>query len=213
MTEHQADGGADDSDGAVDLGSRWRGGWAGPRREQFTRFMQDAEPALWRLAWLLTGDQHRCEDLVQQTLVRTYAAWPRARDGDPMAYARRVLVNARTDILRKHHREVLVDDHDHDDRPSRTWRAPAASTAQEVVDRDVLVRALRQLSPRRRRVVVLRYLMDLSEREVADDLNVSVGTVKSTAARGLAQLRALLDAPPRSVPATSPAATHPEALR
>ena len=59
-------------------------------------------------------------------------------------------------------------------------------------ERDALVRALAQLSPQRRRVVVLRYLMDLSEREVADDLNISVGTVKSTAARGLGQLRVLL---------------------
>jgi RNA polymerase sigma-70 factor (sigma-E family) len=150
------------------------------------------------LAWLLTGDRHRADELVQQTLVRTYIAWPRARTDDPMAYARRVMANARTDTWRKHRREVpLVDDDTSTDR---------AITSQEhhLTERDALVHALRQLSPRRRRVVVLRYLMDLSEREVADDLNVSVGTVKSTAARGLAELRTLLA---QTGPATAPTAT------
>ncbi|MEQ4521233.1 MULTISPECIES: SigE family RNA polymerase sigma factor [Actinomycetes] len=208
MTTGPAGSAAEDD--VDDLGPHWRGGWTGSRPEQFTRFVQDAEPALWRLAWLLTGDRHRAEDLVQQTLVRTYVAWPRARDGDPMAYARRVLVNARTDFLRKHSRELLVDQHDHDAHAPRAGR-PVPT--QEVADRDVLVRALRQLSPRRRRVVVLRYLLDLSEREVADDLGVSLGTVKSTAARGLAQLRVLLEAPPGDDHLTPTATDRTEAPR
>ena len=70
--------------------------------------------------------------------------------------------------------------------------AAGGSGTRTHADRDVLVRALLQLSPRRRRVVVLRYLLDLSEREVADDLSISVGTVKSTASRGLDQLRIIL---------------------
>lgn len=193
--------------GADDLGSGWRGGWSGSRDEQFTAFMRAASPVLGRLGWLLTGDRHHAEELVQQALVRTYAAWPRASADDPMAYARRVMANARIDSWRKLHREVPSPDDD-------TASASAPSREHDLAERDALVRALRQLSARRRRVVVLRYLMDLSEREVADDLSVSVGTVKSTAARGLAQLRGLLttDIPP-TPPSTLPATTHPGAAR
>lgn len=180
-------GEASSTSDADDLGSTWRGGWSGSRDEQFTTFMRSASPVLGRLGWLLTGDRHQAEELVQLALVRTYAAWPRASASDPMAYARRVLANARTDSWRKHRREVPADD-------GPDAREPAPSREHDLAERDVLVRALRRLSPRRRRVVVLRYLMDLSEREVADDLDVSIGTVKSTAARGLAQLRADLTA-------------------
>lgn len=157
------------------------------RDEEFAAFMAEAEPVLGRMAWLLCGDVHHAEELVQQTLVRTYVAWPRPRSGDPLAYARRTLSNLRIDTWRRRRREVLLPDED---------LPPGAtpSGADRHAERDVLVRALLQLSPARRRVVVLRYLMDLSERQVADDLHLSVGTVKSTAARGLAQLRTLLGA-------------------
>lgn len=156
------------------------------RDVEFAAFMAHAEPLLGRMAWLLCGDVHRAEELVQQTLVRTYVAWPRARSGDPLAYARRVLTNARIDGWRKHRKEVLV-------APEDVTEPTTPSHADGHADRDVLVRALTRLSPGRRRVVVLRYLMDLSEREVADDLNISVGTVKSQAARGLRQLRDLME--------------------
>ncbi|HZL02835.1 MAG TPA: sigma factor [Cellulomonas sp.] len=63
---------------------------------------------LLRTAWLLRGDAHRAEELAQQALVRTYAAWSRAGRGDPLAYARRVLVNLRVDTWRRR-RRVLVD--------------------------------------------------------------------------------------------------------
>jgi RNA polymerase sigma-70 factor (sigma-E family) len=165
------------------------------RAEEFSAFMLEAQPVLWRMAWLLTGDVHKCEDLVQQALVRTYVAWPRARATDPLAYARRTLTNLRIDTWRRHRREVLV-------APEDLVHGLEVSGAHRHAERDVLVRALMQLSPRRRRVVVLRYLMDLSEREVADDLNVSVGTVKSTASRGLVQLRALLAAADPTTPSS-----------
>ncbi|WP_082573881.1 MULTISPECIES: SigE family RNA polymerase sigma factor [unclassified Cellulomonas] len=157
------------------------------RAAEFTAFMVEAEPLLNRMAWLLCGDVHRAEELVQQALVRTYVAWPRARSGDPLAYARKTLTNLRIDTWRRHRRELLTS-------PEGMPELIAAGGAgtHTHADRDVLVRALLQLSPRRRRVVVLRYLLDLSEREVADDLSISVGTVKSTASRGLDQLRTLL---------------------
>lgn len=172
----------------VELSDGARARWS--RDEEFAAFMVEAEPLLTRTAWLLCGDRHRAEELVQQTLVRTYVAWPRARAGDPLAYARRTLANARIDLWRRRRREVLVAA---DDVPGQlgSWaeRAGPPGHAQAHADRDVLVRALRRLSPQRRRVVVLRYVLDLSEQQVADDLNVSVGAVKSAAARGLRQLR------------------------
>lgn len=155
---------------------------------EFAAFMRESAPALARTAWLLTGDEHRAQDLVQLALMRTYLAWPRARQRDPLAYARRVLANARIDAWRRVRREVLTAPHDLPD-------GAVPSQARLHADRDQLVRALQTLSTRQRRVVVLRHLVGLSEQEVADDLGVSVGTVKSTASRGLAQLRVRLGDP------------------
>ena len=156
------------------------------RDEEFTAFMVEAEPLLTRTAWLLCGDRHRAEELVQQALVRTYVAWPRARAGDPLAYARRTLANARIDMWRRRRREVLVAT---EDLPGGATDDRTAGHAHAHAERDALVRALTRLSPQRRRVVVLRYVLDLSERQVAADLGVTVGAVKSAAARGLRQLR------------------------
>lgn len=156
------------------------------RDTEFTRFMTQASPALARTAWLLCGDVHQADELVQQALVRTYLAWSQARQGDPLAYARRTLANLRIDTWRRRRREVLTDpttlpDHGDDRDAARSH------------DRDQLTRALALLSARQRRVVVLRHFVGLSEREVADDLGISVGTVKSTASRALGQLRAVLE--------------------
>jgi len=160
------------------------------RDAQFTAFVADHQAELLRTAWLLVGDAHRAEELTQAALVRTYAAWPRAASGDPVAYARRVLVNLRTDTWRRRRREVLVADVPEDAVPP--GRTGGEGTADHQADRDSLVRALGTLTQRQRRVVVLRHLVGLSEAEVADDLGVSVGTVKSTSSRALAQLRAVL---------------------
>lgn len=155
------------------------------REAEFAAFVRDAGPALGRTAWLLCGDEHRAQDLVQLALMRTYLAWPRARAGDPLAYARRVLANARIDAWRTVRREVLTS-------PDELPDGRVAAADGHHAERDRLVRALLTLSTRQRRVVVLRHLVGLSEREVADDLGVSLGTVKSTASRGLAQLRTVL---------------------
>lgn len=153
---------------------------------EFTRFMTAATPALARTAWLLCGDTHQADELVQQALVRTYLHWSRATAGDPLAYARRVLANLRIDTWRRRRREVLTD-------PVQLPEHSADSGADQRADRDQLTRALALLSARQRRVVVLRHFVGLSEREVAEDLGISVGTVKSTASRALSQLRATLD--------------------
>jgi RNA polymerase sigma-70 factor (sigma-E family) len=157
------------------------------REAEFAAFVTSAAPALGRTAWLLCGDAHRAEELVQHTLVRTYLAWDVARQGEPLAYARRVLANLRIDTWRKQRREVLTD-------PGQLPEGVADHDADRHASRDQLARALLGLPARRRRVVVLRYVVGLTEREVAEDLGISVGAVKSAGSRGLAQLRGLLAA-------------------
>lgn len=152
---------------------------------EFAAFMVSASPALARTAWLLCGDAHQADELVQQTLVRTYLAWSRARERDPLAYARRTLANLRIETWRRRRREVLMD-------PATVPENGEASGADLHAERDQLVRALAVLSPRQRRIVVLRHFEGLTEREVATDLGVSIGTVKSTASRSLARLREVL---------------------
>lgn len=169
------------------------------RDAAFTAFVAAHQAELLRTAWLLVGDAHRAEELTQTALVRTYAAWPRAWAGDPLAYARRVLVNLRIDTWRRRRREVLLAPEDLPDDVAHPGTAPHRSTADHQADRDQLVRALATLTARQRRVVVLRHLVGLPEAEVAEDLGVSVGTVKSTSSRALALLRvALADSPDTS---------------
>jgi len=158
---------------------------SGDRDAEFTAFMAASMPALHRSAFLLCGDAHRADELTQHALERTYRAWPRAREGDPLAYARRVLMNLRVDGWRRTRREVLADPHTlagHD----APWTDP------DLGERDEVLRALLALPLKQRRVVVLRYLLDLSEAEVAADLDLPLGTVKSTASRALARLRSTL---------------------
>lgn len=152
------------------------------RDDDFDEFAYAAWPRLRWSAYLLTGDQHLAEDLAQTTLAKTYAAWSRVRRGDAHAYARRVLVNANIDRVRRRRFVEVGDD--------VLAGMPDAPGANRVDDGDELARLLVGLSARERKVVVLRYYFDLSEEAVAAEMNVSVGTVKSTASRALARLRA-----------------------
>ena len=106
------------------------------------------------------------------------------RHDDALAYARRILVNASVDAWRKRHGEVVSDE------AAEAHEPVAASGFEQVEEHDRVGRMLATLPPQQRRVVVLCYYADLSEREVADQLGLSLGTVKSNAARGLASLRA-----------------------
>ena len=150
------------------------------RDAAFTAFVEQATPSLLRNAWLLTGNHDAAHDLVQAALVRTYVAWPRVRPETALAYARRVLVNERTDRWRRHGAELTV----------ATPPESASTAGSPTEDRDVVVRLLATLPDQQRKVVVLRYYCDLSEQATADALNISVGSVKSAASRGLATLRA-----------------------
>lgn len=152
---------------------------------EFTEFVNASGPRLTHLAWLLCGDEQRAHDLVQEALERVCARWSRLRDQRPHAYARRIVVNLHTDESRRRRREQITAD---GTLPERADRQVASS----VEDRALLTSLLQSLPPRERQIVVLRHYSDLPEREVADLLGVSVGTVKSSASRGLATLRARL---------------------
>jgi RNA polymerase sigma-70 factor (sigma-E family) len=153
------------------------------RNADFTAFAEQASGPLLHTAWLLTGDHHAAHDLTQMALVKTYLAWPRVRSDGALAYARRILVNERTDSWRRRRREVVVEE-----PPD----SPSDDVSDVVADRDEIVQMLAGLPDQQRRVIVLRYYLDLSEQSVADLLNISVGSVKSAASRGLAALRAEL---------------------
>lgn len=148
------------------------------RDAAFTAFMGEATPSLLRTAWLLTGSADRSQELVQAALVKTYVAWPKVRRDSALAYARRVLVNERTDRWRRTCRELLGA------VPER-----ASTLDAGIEQREEILHLLALLPRQQRTVVVLRYYQDLSEQQVADLLGVSVGAVKSAASRGLATLR------------------------
>jgi RNA polymerase sigma-70 factor (sigma-E family) len=156
--------------------------------DAFRDFVVGRSASYLRTAYLLTGDWGHAEDLLQTALAKVYRAWGRLRDHDNLdAYVRRVLVNTQTSWWR------------------RAWKAeqPTGSIPESAApdalgasdDRDRLRRALLDLPPRQRAVVVLRHYEDLPEAEVARLLGCSVGTVKSQSARGLAKLRLSLDDP------------------
>jgi RNA polymerase sigma-70 factor (sigma-E family) len=159
--------------------------------EQFRLFAVESTAALHRIAYLLCGDDHRAHDLTQIALERTYRHWSRIKDGNPFAYARRVLATARIDGWRRTRREILQSPEDVVVAQEAS-RSPALDSGNQIAERERLVRALRRLGPGQRRVVVLRHLLDRSEADVAEELGVSIGNVKSQGARGLARLRELL---------------------
>jgi RNA polymerase sigma-70 factor (sigma-E family) len=164
------------------VGARLRAGAAATRDQEFLEFVHASGRYLLHTAVLLCGDPVRAEELVQATYERTYRSWRVARDADPQAYARRVLVNLRIDGWRRTRREVVVD-------PAALPDRAGADHTGAIVARNAVVQALARLPLAQRRVVVLRHLLDLAETEVARELEISVGTVKSHHARGIARLR------------------------
>ncbi len=136
-----------------------------------------------RLAILLTASESASQDLIQVTLEKAYVAWPKISTmAYPDAYVRRIMVNAlvSTHRLARHRREFVAADPPEQGVESRE---------DEVLDHAELWPLICALPTRQRAVVVLRYYEDLSEREIADVLRCSVGTVKSTAHDAMAALR------------------------
>jgi RNA polymerase sigma-70 factor (sigma-E family) len=152
----------------------------------FTDFVAHRAPALLRTAYLLCGgDRGAAEDLLQDVLERAYPRWRRIRDR-PEPYVRAALANAAANRWRHRSRRVSEVPLDEATENTRTGHE------QRIVDHDLVVRALHQLPPRMRAVLVLRFFDDMSEADIAKALHCSVGTVKSQSSRGLARLRELL---------------------
>ncbi|MEV6619541.1 SigE family RNA polymerase sigma factor [Amycolatopsis sp. NPDC051106] len=149
--------------------------------DEFADFVRASSARLTHAAYLLTGDRHHAEDAAQTAFTRTYAAWSRVRHKDAYGYARTVLVNHVIDGWRRPIREYATEA-----MPDRQDRL---DVDQAVTQRAWLTAVLRTLTARERAVVVLRHFFDLPEADVARELGVSLGTVKSTNSRALAKLR------------------------
>lgn len=149
----------------------------------FEEYAYARSSALIRLARLLSGDEHRAEDLVQDVLARAYASWGRiSRTDHPDLYVRRMLVNAQHSWWRRRSsREITV--------AAVTERPALTDEAAEVAQRDMLWRLVRALPARQRTVIVLRYYEDLDDLAIAEIMNCSTGTVRTHAKRALTALR------------------------
>lgn len=156
----------------------------------FAEYFAARSEAMRGTAFLLCGDWHRAEDLVQSAFTRLYVHWNRVARHEALdPYVRKVLLR------------VFIDDGRRGwwrrERPQDTpVERPGA--APHTDDRLMLIRALAGVPPRQRAVLVLRYWEDMSVEETAAALNCSAGTVKSQAARGLQTLRGLVSPPVRT---------------
>jgi RNA polymerase sigma-70 factor (sigma-E family) len=153
--------------------------------DAFQAFFESHHAGLARLAYLITGDPNAADDIAADALVEIWRHWARVEAADnPLAYARGVLANLARNWLRRQRRErrgllnlkLFAED----------ARAPDVPAVLDVRS------ALRRLPLRRRECVVLRYAFDVSERDVAAILGISVGTVKSQTSRGAEQLASFL---------------------
>ena len=156
-------------------------GTTGDGADGFASFVAARGDALWRSAWLLTGDHQLAEDLVQTALAKSWRAWSRIGPDGFEAYVRRVLFTTYAAWWRRKWRG---------ERP--TADLPESATTGDTVAaeaRNDLVAALTGLPRGQRAVVVLRYFEDLTEAQTAELLGISTGTVKSQTSKALAKLR------------------------
>ncbi|MEU8333095.1 SigE family RNA polymerase sigma factor [Micromonospora sp. NPDC048839] len=153
--------------------------------DDFETFVSTRGPRLLRFAVLITGQRADAEDLLQEVLMQAYPRWRVVRERQPEAYLRRAMTNRLISRWRSPwSRRRVAGLPDHLTQPDEVGR---------VDDRELLLDALRQLPPRMRAVVVLRYWLGCSEAETAAELGCSAGSVKSQASRGLHRLRAGLE--------------------
>lgn len=151
---------------------------------EYTEYVTARLPALRRLAYVLCGDAHRADDVVQQTITALFVRWRKVRTVSHLdGYVRSMLVHAFIDERRLGWAKV---------RLFREIPERAQPPDQDFAERSVVRAALAQVPPRQRAVLVLRFVYDLPVAEVAEALHCSEGTVKSQTSRGLTTLRRLL---------------------
>jgi RNA polymerase sigma-70 factor (sigma-E family) len=145
--------------------------------------------ALVRLAALLVGDVPSAEEVVQDAFIGMHAAWLRLRDTDKaLSYLRQSVVNRSRSVVR--HRMVMDKN-----APKSSPDVPSAEQgAMSELERTAVISALRNLPPRQRKTLVLRFYADLSEAQIASAMGISRGAVKTHASRGISSLRAVLEA-------------------
>jgi len=148
--------------------------------QEYRDFVVARRPGLVREAYLLVGDVHLAEDLVQTVLAKTYVAWHRVSASKaPDAYVRRILVNTNVSRFRRRRvSEVLTD-----------ALPDAAAPPSAPPENAAVIQALMGLSRQQRTAIVLRFWDDLPESAVADLMGCSVGSVRTHTARALAKLR------------------------
>ncbi|HEU5471415.1 MAG TPA: SigE family RNA polymerase sigma factor [Actinophytocola sp.] len=155
---------------------------AGTTDSGFAVYFADRVAGLRRAAYLLTGNWHDAEDVVQAAFVRLYGVWHRVRRDTADAYLRKVMIN----VFLSSKRGQPAREHPVPDLPDLPAAQPVAD------DRLVLRHALAALTPHQRAVVVLRYWDGLSVAETAAALGISQGTVKSQLHRAVHALRPYL---------------------
>jgi len=153
-------------------------------RRDFTAFVESRSVALFRFAVALTGHPQQAEDLLQSVLARAYRHWGRIQEGHPEAYLRQAMCREQISWFRRPGwgRELASDR-----LPER--RASDGTAAVDL--RLALRQALAQLGPRHRAVLVLRYLEDLPDDQIASILGCKPATVRSLVARALGRIREL----------------------
>ena len=152
--------------------------------EEFARYVRARQHRLLRAAYLVCGDAHLAEDLLQGALTKLASRWDKIRHENPDAYVRRILYRDAVSSWRRTRRESVSS--------VPLIEVPVPDRTSQTGQRVDLDRALAGLTPKQRAVVVLRFFEDRSEVETAEALGVSVGTVKSQTHAALAKLRALL---------------------
>ena len=158
------------------------------RDAAYTEFVTARQTHLRRIAYVICGDWHQADDLLQTALVKLYVAWPRLEhQGKEEAYVRRIMVRANIDESRRPWRGESPGLEGHD----AAGRAPLPPE-----ERSALLTALQELPVMQRKVVVLRHWLGLSVAETAEELGIGEGTVKSHTSRGVERLREALAAAP-----------------
>lgn len=164
-----------------------------PADDEYVAYVAARIPALKRLAYLLCGDDHRADDLVQETITKLYMRWPLPRHVDDFdRYTRKILIRVYIDETRRPWFRVRLFGEPPED---------ASAVDGPTEDRPAVQAALATLPAGQRTVLVLRYLCDLPISEVAELLGRSTGTIKSQTNHGLTKLRAVLA--PRRATATT----------
>jgi RNA polymerase sigma-70 factor (sigma-E family) len=153
--------------------------------QEFSAFVEARAHTLFRSAMALTGHRQQAEDLLQTVLARGARHWGRVRASNPEAYLRTALYRQQASWWRsrKRGREVSLEHLPH--------LALTADRSDRIDLGLVLRQALTHLAPKHRAVLVLRYLEDRSDTEIAEILGCAESTVRSQAARALARLRTL----------------------